>query len=246
MRKKIIFIENPSPQIFLENFRKELGKNNVLIIVGECRIEYRGRASSELGYGERLIIIKKDKSIIVHRPTGYEPVNWQPSQCFYKTRIVDSEILIEAIRQRPFEILKIFFKKVFIMISAYIIDESIFKLYGDEEDMRQALVLNPQLIEDNFKVIEIEKEIDGNYVDIYGIDKDAKPTLIEIKKNTAGKNAVLQLYKYMMLYRKKYGRNVRGIIVAPKLKINALKLAKNLGIEFKRFNAKLAKKYLSK
>ncbi|MEM1923446.1 MAG: endonuclease NucS, partial [Nitrososphaerota archaeon] len=50
-----------------------------VVVLGEMEVVYEGRSLSWLGKGERLVIIKQDKSVLVHRPTGYEPVNWQPS-----------------------------------------------------------------------------------------------------------------------------------------------------------------------
>jgi len=44
--------------------RKNIGK--CLLIVGNCCVEYRGRASSKLGPGERIIIIKEDGALLIH------------------------------------------------------------------------------------------------------------------------------------------------------------------------------------
>lgn len=57
---------------------KNIGK--CLLVVGNCCVEYQGRASSKLGPGERIVIIKEDGALLVHRPTGYEPINWMPGQ----------------------------------------------------------------------------------------------------------------------------------------------------------------------
>jgi len=51
----------------------------MLIIAGDCMIDYKGRARSLLDWGERVIIIKRDGTLIVHQPEMREPINWQPT-----------------------------------------------------------------------------------------------------------------------------------------------------------------------
>ena len=42
-------------------------RNSVLIVVGCCSVEYVGRARSTLGWGERIVIVKPDGSVLVHQ-----------------------------------------------------------------------------------------------------------------------------------------------------------------------------------
>ena len=51
-----------------------LGKM-VVLVAGRCRVQYVGRAKSNLEPGERILIIKADGSLLVHRSVGYEAVN---------------------------------------------------------------------------------------------------------------------------------------------------------------------------
>ncbi|HUK27893.1 MAG TPA: hypothetical protein VLV31_05680, partial [Candidatus Acidoferrales bacterium] len=57
---------------FLE---KAFRGRNFALVIGTCRVDYEGRASSTLESGERILVVKEDGSVLVHRPTGYEPVN---------------------------------------------------------------------------------------------------------------------------------------------------------------------------
>ena len=50
--------------------------NNMCVAVGECYVEYEGRASSKLPRGKRMLLIKGDSSFAIHenrliRPTNY-------------------------------------------------------------------------------------------------------------------------------------------------------------------------------
>ncbi len=53
----------------------------LVVMVATCSVSYSGRAGSQLGEGDRLIILKKDGCALVHRGRDYQPVNWQPSGC---------------------------------------------------------------------------------------------------------------------------------------------------------------------
>ena len=61
-----------------EKIREGIRSGSLIVLMGLMEVYYEGRAASSLGPGERLLIIKQDGSLLVHRPTGYEPVNWQP------------------------------------------------------------------------------------------------------------------------------------------------------------------------
>ena len=61
-----------------ERIRMAIRSKEFLVIVGRMEVNYEGRASSTLGSGDRVLMIKPDGSVLIHRPTGYEPVNWQP------------------------------------------------------------------------------------------------------------------------------------------------------------------------
>lgn len=65
-----------------------------VFVAGDCKVDYEGRASSVLEWGERVAIVKQDGSVLVHRPVGYEPVNWQPSGCLVKVWLEDSGNLV--------------------------------------------------------------------------------------------------------------------------------------------------------
>jgi RecB family endonuclease NucS len=69
---------DPNIDAAKELIKKGLEKQKVILIVGNCVVDYRGRANSKLEEGERIIIIKEDRALLVHRPSGYEPVNWMP------------------------------------------------------------------------------------------------------------------------------------------------------------------------
>ncbi|MBS7657159.1 DUF91 domain-containing protein, partial [Candidatus Bathyarchaeota archaeon] len=58
----------------------------------------------------------------------------------------------------------------------------------------------------------------------------------EIKRKSAGKDAVLQLAKYVESVKGIVNREIRGVIVAPQLARGAQKLLATLGLDFKQLD----------
>ena len=110
--------------------------------------------------------------------------------------------------------------------------------------MQRAILLDPSLIEKEFKPISYEKKIEPGFVDVYGIDKDGKLVVVEIKRKTAGKKAVLQLKKYVDSIRRRANREVRGILAAPDVKKDVQRLLTMLELQFKSLDPKKCEKIL--
>ena len=88
-------LSNPDFTESITICKKSIMNKYTLVIIGSCKVIYEGRASSTLGYGERIVILKQDGSTLIHRPTGYKPVNWQPSGASiisFATELVENEI----------------------------------------------------------------------------------------------------------------------------------------------------------
>jgi RecB family endonuclease NucS len=81
----------------------------MVTLVGECEVEYDGRASSHLPPGERLVILKPDGTLLVHRDEQRKPVNWQPPGSTHSARVDGDRLIIESVRTSPHEEIKITF-----------------------------------------------------------------------------------------------------------------------------------------
>ena len=51
-----------------ERIREGIRSRKLILVLGSMEVYYEGRAASSLGLGERLLIIKQDGSLLVHRP----------------------------------------------------------------------------------------------------------------------------------------------------------------------------------
>jgi endonuclease len=225
---------------------KAFAQRRTLIVAGNCHVHYTGRASSKLEPGERLLIIKSDGSLLVHRPVGYEPVNWQPSGSIFHVQIKDNELEVHGVRQKPRESVRVAFDRIFMVSSLNLSDTGDFLLHASEDDMHRAILIKPELLEEGFKPISWEKKVEPGFVDIFGEDKDGKLVIVEVKRKTASKEAALQLAKYIEPIKAKVNREVRAILAAPSLGKDVQRVLVTLGLEYKALDPKVCAEVLKK
>jgi RecB family endonuclease NucS len=233
-QKHFLLLENPRIDGETERVvKEELSKRKTLLLIGGCWVDYKGRANSRLELGERVVMIKGDGSVLVHRPIGYEAVNWQPPGCIFHSRVKDGVLLITAIRRAPAESLRIHFNGLYLIAAMKLRDTGEFSLHASEEDMQKAVLMKPSLIERGFKPISFEKKLEPGFVDVYGVDSEGKLVVVEIKRKAAGRDAALQLSRYVKAVERIANRDVRGVLAAPDMTRGTQKLLATLDLAFK-------------
>jgi RecB family endonuclease NucS len=247
-REPVVLAEKPIIEDAVSLVREAFLKRRTVLIVGNCWVEYRGRASSKLEAGERILILKEDGSLLVHRSVGYEPVNWQPPGCLFHvgTTIAGKVLQVRAVRRKPVESVRISFDKVFLVSVLSLVDTGIFELYATEEDMQKAILMQPSLVEEGFKPISYEKKVEPGFVDVYGVDHEGRFVVVEIKRKIASQEAALQLARYVKAVRSLVNREVRGILAAPDLAKGVQRLLSSLGLDFKSIDPRKCAQILSK
>jgi RecB family endonuclease NucS len=245
-QKRIVTLETPTVKIAAEFIKAAVAERKTIILVGNCCVEYKGRASSKLEPGERIVMIKEDGSVLVHRPNGYEPVNWQPAGCMFQTRIKGDTLRVRAVRRKPSESVNISFDHVYLIFAMKLIDRGVFSLHASESDMQQAILLEPSLLEEGFLPISYEKKVEPGFVDVYGVDRDGRLVVVELKRRTAGRDAALQLAKYVNCIKTVAKKELRGVLVAPRLAKGVKTLLTSLGLEFKALEPKKCAEVLRK
>jgi len=203
-RNSLIYRINPDLDDAYNLLMEGISKHLTVILVGEFNVNYEGRAASTLDFGERILIIKRDGAVLVHRADGYEPVNWQPGGGIINAVLDEDTLILRAIRKAPRETLKLSFRKIKALMLLKLKDTSRFYLYASEEEMRKAILTKPELIED------YEKKVKPGFIDVYGVDSKGRLVVIEIKRVSAGRDAVLQLARYIESLKKESSREVRG------------------------------------
>ncbi len=227
---------NPTIDEATAILEKAFRSRSLVLVIGKCQVDYEGRASSTLSWGERITIVKQDGSVLVHRPYGYEPVNWQPPKCMMRVSQQETgELTIIASRPQPKETVSIEFQEITLIATGGLTDTGDFALHVTEEQMKQAILIAPALVERGLKPLEEEKSLrNAGFTDIYAEDRAGNLVVIELKRNPATKDAVMQLERYLDTLRKKANRPLRGIVVAPDLRKSAQPLLSSLKLEFVR------------
>ena len=70
MSGKAAYMLQPTLEEACNLLKDALSKKRFIIAAGLCRVEYTGRASSKLDWGERVLLIKPDSSLLLHRARG--------------------------------------------------------------------------------------------------------------------------------------------------------------------------------
>lgn len=226
-------LDEPTVEQALQAVKLGISRHKTVIIVGNCWVDYDGRASSKLEPGERVVLFKSDGSALVHRPRDYAPVNWQPPGSFFRTKLADGILRVRVFRRKENEVLEVGFDKIFLVAVLDLRDVGEFHLYASEEDMQKAILAEPSILEEGFRPITAEKPVEPGFIDILGVDRNNTLTLVEIKRKAATKEAVKQLKRYVDVFMVEPGRQVRGILVAPELASGAQRLLASLGLEYK-------------
>lgn len=225
---------DPSVETALSIVDDGLDSDAVVTIFGRCAVEYDGRASSTLGPGDRHLMCKPDGTVLVHTDEGHQPVNWQPPGCTHEVSIDGGDLELASYRENPEEELVVRFQRVAHVATFEGTDPEELSLSGTEEDLRQRVLDDPELIETGFTPLATERETPAGAVDVYGEDETGQAVVVELKRRRVGPDAVGQLARYVeALQRDLHAEaGVRGILVAPSVTDRARSLLAERGLEF--------------
>lgn len=215
--------------------REHLGSRMVQL-VGNCTIDYQGRAQSTLAEGERLVIVKPDGTLLVHTAKGVKPVNWQPggASMAVAAREVDGvELVVLTVeRSSPKELVTIVFDDVVFAAAYKLRDWEDLQLVGSEADIAQLLAMHPHLVEEGFAPTDMELDRRRGPMDLYGHDINGTRVVVEVKRRAAGIKEATQLGRYVERERAVHA-NVRGILVAPGCSPKALAYLKDHALDYR-------------
>ncbi len=221
---------------FKDALREAMTSGSAALFACDCEIDYQGRARSHLGPGERIVIVKEDGTIIVHRKSGRNPVNWMPPRS--KTEVVQGEGTISLLvtKQKEQERMEIIIRSVKGLQTFHLRDHERPDLYGTEKDFVRKLLENPDLIEKGFRLTKNERLTIAGSIDITGLDTEGRPVVVEVKRSRATPQDVIQLKRYVESMSKRADRPVRGILVCPSSSSKARRLLAEYGLEMRRVN----------
>jgi len=227
-----------------------LEKHELVIIAAECEVWYHGKVESYLVMGDRIIIVKQDRVLLVHQPEGVNPINYMKENTEH--RLVEDEKGLFLKSKNIFlkDYMDIKFHKIHFVSTHLLEDSGNILVSGSEKDMSDMIYDNPALIEEGLKPFSREEHTKFGFIDVFGTDKNGKIVVIECKRDFADFKAVNQLHRYIHKIMKSKGikeETVRGIIAAPRMSENALVMLKEQNYEFKSVSPpKYLQKYDSK
>lgn len=209
-----------------------LKRNETICLASYCRVRYSGRAESKLEWGDRVVIIKSDNTILVHQPMGNAAVNYMKPGAGHSAKIVEGNLVLMSTTAK--EKLRIEMEKIHFFNSHKLEDGHSITVQGTEKDMSDMIYENPEVIEQGFKAASREEQTKYGFIDVLGVDKDGMMTVIECKRYGADLSTVTQLRRYVEKIMVSKGiTKVRGIVAAPKITTNALKMLEDWGFDFK-------------
>jgi RecB family endonuclease NucS len=219
---------------FINKHHKSKPDKTIVMIIGDCMIDYQGRARSLLDWGERVVMIKQDGTLLVHQPVMREPVNWQPSGSKTEYSVKDDKLLLRSRNTRPPEKMKITFRNIQSVMVSSLRDKASLIIAGMETDVVNEIITNPDIIEEGLRISKREKHVKSGHIDLYGFDKEHVPVVIEVKRSLGNISAVQQLRMYVNDVKKDVKQaNVRGILCAPHIPDMTKKLLSDYGLEWR-------------
>jgi len=220
---------------YIGKINNALDKNETVIIAAECEIAYYGKVESFLPTGDRIIIIKSDKTLLVHQPEGVNPINYMKEGTECRMVVEDGQAMLKARHLFLKDFLDAKIHRIHFVNSHKLEDGGKIQVIGSEADMSDMIYENPQLIEKGFKPFSREEHTKYGFIDVFGTDKDSKVVVIECKRDNADFKAVQQLHRYIHKICRSKGLTedrVRGIIAAPRISSNALAMLEEQGYSF--------------
>lgn len=172
----------------------------VRLIETDCTVTYEGRGSTFRDRGVRLLVIKDDKSFLVHKSTGVKPQNYMTNTISVEEDI-DSDGHREIIvKSKTEEILVTMYEVMFDMsLPSMPIDKSKTVALGTEAQF-QAWMTEPSRWTSIYGEdrLFVSREVDsGNgSMDLFGVKRDGSQVVVIELKRHSRKNDVFQVERY--------------------------------------------------
>lgn len=208
-----------------------VSKKQLLTVVGDCYVEYWGRAASKLPKGKRMLMVKGDASFAIHQNRLLRPTNYMMG-CRIATELTDNALLVSAKKLRPKEEIKAYFYSVDDLRNYEMNEDADIRLFGSEKQLSDELMQDLSFLEPGLKPLNQEEVLRKGLVDILAEDAKGRMVVIELKRRQADYNAVQQLKRYMDQVKSLKGIETRGILIAPEIGKNAHELLERYGLEF--------------
>jgi len=203
----------------------------VRLVIARCQVDYAGRLAAHLPMALRLLIVKADRSVLVHADGGsYKPLNWMSPPCTLVEGRSDGGQLEWLVESAGGDTLRILIDEV-VSDSTYElgIDPGLQK-DGVEKHLQELLAEHPASLSEGLSLVRREFPTAIGPVDLLCRDDDGLSVAVEVKRR-GDIDGVEQLTRYLdLLNRDPLLSPVRGIFAAQQIKPQAKVLAADRGI----------------
>ena len=229
----------------IEQANQDIRTGKSIALFCHCSVTYSGRAESRLNEGDRLILIKSDRTLLVHQPTGSTPVNYMKEGSVHAFSFDEKDkIKVTSGNITSKEHLTLLISKVYSYHAHTLQDNEKIQIAGTEKDMSDMIYAQPSLIHAGFKPVSREERVTYGFIDVFGYDKDNNLVIIECKRYTGDLKAVDQLERYVRKMKQLKGvDNIKGILACPKISSTAKHMLESYGFSWCRLEPP---KYLQK
>lgn len=212
-----------------------LDKGEFVVMFVHCAITYSGRAESYLDFGDRLIMIKQDRGVLIHQPEGGNPINYLKPPARINLSVEENDnsnfLYLQASVQK--DEIDVEIVDVYELYSRRLDDGKKQDLSGNEAEMSDMLRDHPELVDPEFKPLSREEHTKYGFIDVFGHLGDGTLAIVECKRYTAGLSAITQLRRYVEKIQESKGtQKVTGIMAAPAITTNALRMLLDWGYTF--------------
>ncbi len=211
-----------------------ISRKDMLMVVGECYVEYVGRAASKLPRGKRLLLIKGDNSFAIHQNRLLRPTNYMMGARI-GCNLEDGALVLTARKLKPKETIKVLLYSVEGLHHYPMKESADLRLFGSERELSNELMQDLSFLEPGLNPVNQEEVFRKGVVDILAEDAEGNLVVVEVKRRQADYNSVMQLKRYVQQVCKIKGKNCRGLLVAPSIGKNAYELLQRNELEFYNF-----------
>jgi len=210
-----------------------LKRNETIVFGCKCAIRYSGRAESHLAEGDRIIMIKGDNTLLVHQPSGNNPINYMKANTSHEMNVNEGKLVLKSNNALLKEKMTTKITRIHFFNSHKLEDGQSILVQGTEADMANMIYKKPEMIEEGFTPVSQEEQTKYGFIDVMGTDKEGVLTVVECKRYRAELAAVTQLRRYVEKIMISKGiTKVRGIMAAPKITPNAKQMLEDWGFSF--------------
>lgn len=193
----------------------------------QADVLYDGRAQSVLQSGNYLIIMKRDRSLLIHGGSLLKPCNYLGDG----TTI--SREGNKLICKRKGELITIVIQQTIWCMPLENWTQTMPVISKTEKDLARKLVTNwNQYFHGNFQVVLTEVPTDVGPIDAMGVSDNNCKHVVEIKRGKATLKDCSQLRRYVEHVREGDDNEVFGYIASPRIGVNAHKYLAKHGLRW--------------